>query len=643
MSVQSLLARVQQLRAELDHWQQELEAAQPGAPSVDGVRARLTAVLSAEVGELSAAELAEVVERALGAEAVEPEPVTPVAVDTVSGVAQEAELFAAWADEDDDDDEGHDALEVLEALEEPEPVELVPEEPEPVELVPEEPEPVEPVPEEPEPVDLLPEEPDEPDEPEAPLPPEPTPALSAEEVDGPVGQDELDMLVAELELEPEGSLEAFDDADAFAALMAEVEAAPDPDPVDEPDSLEAAFSPDDAQEAALSIEIDADDMEAVLAAAEEEQLAEMTGQPSSLSEALAVALESGTPAPEAPPGSDELDPFEALASAAVAEDAQDDDLSDMFARLEQAESELDREPVAFAEVAEEDPWAELEAQLDASVEAAVPAAPPAPSFEAARTGQRLPEMDELDSLSPGLLEAVRLDLQAPGDLGLEPIPGYDGAPSVPPGGMAPPEDEFAPSVGAAALLARGHTDPYDAMLDELDPPSLVPSESRLAPARFAALGADGSVEHDPWASLDIEDLRDGGVPRPLPRRAPQVDVLMPSQPAEIDRQPRAQLAVKVGMEHGNSFFTGFSGNVSSGGLFVATHQLLDIGSQLELFFEMPDGHEVGVVGEVRWRREYNADATDQPPGMGVRFLNLGYDDQILIDRYIGNHETIFYE
>ncbi len=97
------------------------------------------------------------------------------------------------------------------------------------------------------------------------------------------------------------------------------------------------------------------------------------------------------------------------------------------------------------------------------------------------------------------------------------------------------------------------------------------------------------------------------------------------------------------MEHGNSFFTGFSGNISSGGLFVATHQLLEIGGQMELFFEMPDGHEVGVVAEIRWRREYNPAATDQPPGMGLRFLNLGYDDQILVDRYIANHETIFYD
>ena len=728
----------------LDGWQAELDAAQRAVAradsgSMEALRLRITSMLAAEVGELSPAELTNLVDRALGRPSQAPRPAAPVdgASDAVGGVGQEAELVAAWALEEEVADQpeaalqpvstpapgaldaaevdgpvGQDELDLLvaeldagvedEALGSVFPEVVVePEEPPPAETEPpaEAPPPIEddvPSVVDQDAIDALlaagPAEPDPAPAPAGPIdqdaidallaagPAEPAPApagpIDQDAIDallaagpaepdpapapaGPIDQDTIDALLAagpaEPELVPEPELDPVSDGpidqDAIDALLAvgpEVDEPEPPDafaallaPTDEAPN-DAPETPDEAQAAALSVELDFDDMESVLEVAEAEQAAEMAGEPSSLSEALAAALGEERQVEDDPfdelaaaePEVEEADPFDELGAAEAG------DFEDMFARLKQAESQLDADDGPDeAPVHADDPWAELEAQL------AEPAEEAPVSLEPARRQQRLPEMDELDSLSPALLESVREDLKhrEGEDLDVEPIPGYDAA-SPAPGPERSEAEDFAPSVGQADLLAAGQPDPYDAMLDDLDPPSLMPGDAEMAPARFAALAADGAVENDPWAALDIEDLRAGGAPRPLPSREPNVEVIpTTSQRDEVQRQARAQLAVKVGMEHGNAFFTGFSGNVSSGGLFVATHQLLEIGSQLELFFEMPDGHEVGVVGEVRWRREYNPDATDQPPGMGLRFLNLGYDDQILIDRYIANHETIFYD
>ncbi|MCK6571458.1 PilZ domain-containing protein [Myxococcota bacterium] len=111
------------------------------------------------------------------------------------------------------------------------------------------------------------------------------------------------------------------------------------------------------------------------------------------------------------------------------------------------------------------------------------------------------------------------------------------------------------------------------------------------------------------------------------------------------RGHRANLAVKVGVEYGTTFFTGFSGNVSKGGVFVATHQTLPLGARVELFFEMPDGHAVSVPATVRWGRDVEQAALDgSPPGLGFSFVSLTHDDAIILERYIAAHaQSVLYD
>ena len=112
----------------------------------------------------------------------------------------------------------------------------------------------------------------------------------------------------------------------------------------------------------------------------------------------------------------------------------------------------------------------------------------------------------------------------------------------------------------------------------------------------------------------------------------------------IDRRatPRVELCVGVGFSSETNFYTGFTEDLSAGGLFVATHALLPIGTSLNITFWLPDGHEVTTVGVVRWvrnTRDYNDDAG---PGMGVQFRGLRADDADAIREFIALREPIFY-
>ena len=198
-------------------------------------------------------------------------------------------------------------------------------------------------------------------------------------------------------------------------------------------------------------------------------------------------------------------------------------------------------------------------------------------------------------------------------------------------------------------------------------------------AHFAALAGVGDPDLDPWAVLDITDARGGISLGPLPIIDDVVNLPAPSQPpvehessadeddeeydaslldlsieeildedydtrAEVlasatgedpARRQRAPLGVKVGLEYGAQFFTGFSKNVSTRGIFITTEHALPIEGRVHLFFELPGGHPVAVIAEVRWRRPGGGIA--QEAGVGLEFVNLDHDSEILIERHVALH------
>lgn len=117
-----------------------------------------------------------------------------------------------------------------------------------------------------------------------------------------------------------------------------------------------------------------------------------------------------------------------------------------------------------------------------------------------------------------------------------------------------------------------------------------------------------------------------------------------SEPRTVERRaaPRVDLNVGIGFRSDSNFYTGFTSDLSEGGLFVATHMLQPIGSELTLTFALPTGSEISVRGTVRWLRDTHDYSAATPPGMGIQFHALRVEDLERIREFVALREPLFY-
>lgn len=114
-------------------------------------------------------------------------------------------------------------------------------------------------------------------------------------------------------------------------------------------------------------------------------------------------------------------------------------------------------------------------------------------------------------------------------------------------------------------------------------------------------------------------------------------------PDQRRRAPRYSVDLDITMSSDHNFYAGFAENISSGGLFVATHVKRPRGDRLDIVINIPGRAEpIRVVGEVRWSREYS-EHSNVPPGFGVRFVDLPERDAKVIDAFLRDREPIFYD
>lgn len=107
-------------------------------------------------------------------------------------------------------------------------------------------------------------------------------------------------------------------------------------------------------------------------------------------------------------------------------------------------------------------------------------------------------------------------------------------------------------------------------------------------------------------------------------------------------QQRVKMQAAVDFLSDNNFFNGFSANISDGGLFVATVNLVPIGTQIDLSFSLPSGERIQAHGVVRWVREVDDKNPDAFPGIGVQFTKLDGDGQVAVERFVHSREPMFY-
>ena len=135
-------------------------------------------------------------------------------------------------------------------------------------------------------------------------------------------------------------------------------------------------------------------------------------------------------------------------------------------------------------------------------------------------------------------------------------------------------------------------------------------------------------------------------PPPAP---PDASSPKPPLPGQADgrtarRYRRFPLKVEVGYATEHNFYTGFMENLSSGGLFIATHQPAQIGEVMEITFTVPGIPGACVaIAQVTWTREYDATNEDMVPGMGLKFIQLDQKVRAAVELFIKHREPIFFD
>jgi uncharacterized protein (TIGR02266 family) len=125
---------------------------------------------------------------------------------------------------------------------------------------------------------------------------------------------------------------------------------------------------------------------------------------------------------------------------------------------------------------------------------------------------------------------------------------------------------------------------------------------------------------------------------PIPSEARQVS----APPHEtVPPGTRANLEANIGATTESNFFVGFSGDISDGGVFVATYASLPIAAKVSVLVTLPGGYEQSIPGTVRFVRDPMD--MDSEPGIGVKFDRLGGEARELILRFIRKRPPLFYD
>lgn len=139
------------------------------------------------------------------------------------------------------------------------------------------------------------------------------------------------------------------------------------------------------------------------------------------------------------------------------------------------------------------------------------------------------------------------------------------------------------------------------------------------------------------------------VPKASP--APQQPPAAPPSPAQPSPAPTARehdvaredIEANLGATTESNFYVGFSGEISQGGVFISTYNILPEGTPVRCLITLPGNLSTEVDGRVRFVRDPMDMASDSEPGMGVAFEGLSKEARELVLRFIRKRPPMFYD
>jgi len=108
------------------------------------------------------------------------------------------------------------------------------------------------------------------------------------------------------------------------------------------------------------------------------------------------------------------------------------------------------------------------------------------------------------------------------------------------------------------------------------------------------------------------------------------------------RDLRAPLIVqKIKIEDDQKVFFGYSKNISKSGMFIASANPLEPGTQVDVEIPLPSDQRQSVrcSCEVVWRRRFSKKSIYEP-GMGLRFIDIPEDLAVELDNWVAEEESL---
>ena len=114
---------------------------------------------------------------------------------------------------------------------------------------------------------------------------------------------------------------------------------------------------------------------------------------------------------------------------------------------------------------------------------------------------------------------------------------------------------------------------------------------------------------------------------------------------EEDRREEERKKIRVGvtMNSGSNLYVGFTDNISEGGLFVATHEIVAVGQLIDLRLLLPgEGESIQGKGQVQRQRTVAEMGEGVFPGFGVKFTELSDRALERLQEFLNTREPIFH-
>jgi len=116
-----------------------------------------------------------------------------------------------------------------------------------------------------------------------------------------------------------------------------------------------------------------------------------------------------------------------------------------------------------------------------------------------------------------------------------------------------------------------------------------------------------------------------------------------SEKSEKRSNPRylARIAIFHGL-YQKQILTDYSINISTGGVFIETSEILPENTELTVKFNLPDSDTIIVArARVAWTNDHgSSQKTSLPQGMGLLFLDLSLEDMHTIREVLYNKKFV---